>query len=95
MDLPSAPYASSGSKTGAALGLPDEIKIHHFRHTYGTFLAQEDLIGTQISMGHEDIKTTMLYVHPDDRKVRVAAARWSALLGSDAQVTERESGTNR
>ncbi len=49
-------------------------------------MAQEDLVGTQLSMGHEDIKTTMLYVHPDDRKVRVASAQWSALLRRDEQV---------
>ncbi len=43
------------------LGLPEDITIHTFRHTYGTFMAYRDLVGTQRAMGHSDIKTTMLY----------------------------------
>ncbi len=73
-------------KDREALGLPNEIKIHNFRHTYGTFMAQEDVIGTQAAMGHEDIKTTMEYVHQDDRKIREASAQWSAVLSSDTQT---------
>ena len=73
-------------KDREALQLADEIKIHNFRHTYGTFMAQEDVIGTQAAMGHEDIKTTMEYVHQDDRRIREASAQWSAVLSSDTQV---------
>ncbi len=67
------------------LELPEDITIHTFRHTYGTFMAYRDLVGTQRAMGHSDIKTTMRYVHEDARMIRKASAQWSAALHTDAQ----------
>ncbi len=42
-------------------------------------------------MGHADIKTTMGYVHPDDRMIREASAQWSTALHTDAQADGTES----
>ncbi len=42
-------------------------------------------------MGHADIKTTMRYVHEDDRMIRDATAQWSAALHTDAQGDGTES----
>ncbi len=84
------------------LGLPPDISIHTFRHTYGTYMAQRDLVGTQRAMGHSKITTTMGYVHPDDRLIRETSAQWSAALHRDKQSggtksvpeSERVNGTN-
>lgn len=48
-------------------------------------MAYLDLIGTRKSMGHSDIKTTMLYVHEDRSRSRAAAAQWCAELNSQTQ----------
>ncbi len=73
------------------LGLPSDITIHTFRHTYGTFMAYRDLVGTQRAMGHSNVQTTMGYVHRDDRMIREASEQWSAALHTDAQVDGTES----
>jgi len=78
------------SRERRRLGLPEVITIHAFRHTYGTFMAYKDLIGTQRAMGHSDIKTTMGYVHEDDRMIREASELWSAALHTDAQADGTE-----
>ena len=77
------------------LGLDKEISIHSFRHTYGTFMAYRDLVRTQRAMGHADVKTTMRYVHEDDRMTRSASDQWSAELHTDAQADGNELVTRR
>lgn len=46
-------------------GILKEVSVHTLRHTYATHLLEDglDLISVRDLLGHENIETTMLYVH--------------------------------
>ena len=50
------------------------MKLHSFRHTFGTILIAMgyDITVVKELMGHEDIKTTMIYAQADTRLLREA-----------------------
>lgn len=53
-------------RTAAArAGLPGHVHVHTLRHTFGTEVQRRgrDLARTQRLMRHEDVQTTMIYVH--------------------------------
>lgn len=69
----------------AAVGLgslrvgEDPIVFHDLRHTFGTLAVQAfPLTDVKAYMGHEDVSTTMIYVHHVPR--HDAADKLSALL---------------
>jgi integrase len=47
--------------------LPTALKLYCARHTFGTDMLAEgmDIVKVSKLMGHEDLKTTMKYLHPD------------------------------
>jgi integrase len=47
--------------------LPTALKLYCARHTWGTDMLAEgmDIVKVSKLMGHEDLKTTMKYLHPD------------------------------
>lgn len=46
-------------------GIRKEVSVHTLRHTYATHLLEDglDLVSVRDLLGHENIETTMLYVH--------------------------------
>jgi len=72
----------------------DPIVFHDLRHTFGTLAVQAfALSDVKAMMGHADISTTMIYVHHVPQTD--AAARLSALLGRDDELSVREAGVGR
>ena len=53
------------------------LGFHTLRHTFATRLLRSgtDIVTVQRLMGHASIKTTMVYVHPEDKEKRLAVAR--------------------
>jgi integrase len=61
----------------------DRVVFHDLRHTFGTIAVQAfPLSDVKAFMGHENIETTMIYVHHIPQAD--AAARLGALLHADA-----------
>jgi integrase len=59
----------------------EPIRFHDLRHTFGTLAVQiYPLSDVQAYMGHEDIKTTMIYVHHVPKTD--AAAKGSAFIAA-------------
>ena len=56
-------------------------------------MAHEDIVSAQGLMGHNDIKTTRIYAHDDDRRKREVSAQWSAQLDRHAQPIRNKSVT--
>jgi integrase len=52
-------------------------RINETGHTFATRLLRSgtDIVTVQRLMGHASIKTTMVYVHPEDKEKRLAVAR--------------------
>src|SRR4051812_3176111 len=72
----------------------DPIVFHDLRHTFGTLAVEAfALCDVKAMMGHADISTTMIYVHHVPQTD--AAARLSALLGRDDELSVREAGVGR
>lgn len=81
-------------KIARNLGIPDALKLYCSRHTYGTVTMAEtrNPALVQETMGHEDLDTTMGYVHQDvmeakrvidrynQRKLNVATATVTATV---------------
>jgi len=66
----------------ARLGLPDDLDVHSFRHTFLTWLANRTgtpLTAVQAVAGHASVVTTTLYVHRDESMLRKGMGR----LGAD------------
>jgi integrase/ribosomal protein L37E len=65
-----------------AAGLPDTIRFHDLRHTFGSYHAMEgtDLQVIQQLMNHRDFRTTLKYAHLSKSVVNTAAARSGELL---------------
>jgi integrase len=47
------------------VGLNKRIRCHTFRHSFATHLLQQgyDIRTVQELLGHQDVKTTMIYIH--------------------------------
>jgi integrase len=54
------------------LGIPEQLKLYCARHTFGTVAMRETRDPGLIrdTMGHEDLETTMIYLHPDVQRVK-------------------------
>jgi integrase/recombinase XerD len=65
------------------LGLPGELKLYCARHTFGTVAMAETRNPALVmeTMGHEDLKTTMGYMHPE--------------LGQIKQIIDRRNAENQ
>jgi integrase len=50
-----------------SLNIPDDLKLYCARHTFGTVVMEvpKTRLSCVTTMGHEDLKTTMEYMHPD------------------------------
>lgn len=52
---------------------PEKARLfgsYHFRHGVGTWLAKKSVTGTAFVMGHKDLSTTSVYVHPEEAEAR-------------------------
>lgn len=52
---------------------PEKARLfggYHFRHGVGTWLAKRSVTGTSYVMGHKDLGTTSVYVHPEEEEAR-------------------------
>ena len=51
----------------ARLNIPRDLKLYCSRHTFGTVAMDEtkNPYAVMQAMGHEDLETTMLYMHND------------------------------
>jgi integrase len=65
-----------------AAGLPDSIRFHDLRHTFGSYHAMNgtDLQIIQQLMNHRDYRTTLKYAHLSESVVNRAAAQSGELL---------------
>lgn len=60
-------------------GLPNiSVSPHKWRHAFATQVAAKakNPFALQVLLGHTDIKTTSIYVHPDDDELRRAAEEY-------------------
>lgn len=55
-----------------SLNIPDDLKLYCARHTFGTVAMAESKDPSLVrdTMGHEDLKTTMEYMHPDVGRIK-------------------------
>ena len=53
------------------LGLPKEISFHALRHSFATHLVENgiDVTFVQELLGHNDIRTTLRYMHVSQKKI--------------------------
>ena len=67
------------------------IKLHSLRHTFGTFLIGMgyDITVVKELLGHEDIKTTMVYAKADSRLLRDAIRSFELLEKSGYKMVTR------
>ncbi|HEY1937213.1 MAG TPA: tyrosine-type recombinase/integrase [Candidatus Angelobacter sp.] len=59
------------------LKINDDLKLYCARHTFGTVPMAEtkDPALVRDTMGHEDLKTTMEYMHPDIGRIKAIIDR--------------------
>jgi integrase len=59
------------------LGIPDSLKLYCACHTFGTVAMAEtrDPALVREAMGHEDLKTTMGYMHPEVERLKAIIDR--------------------
>jgi integrase len=59
------------------LNIKDDLKLYCARHTFGTVAMAEtkDPALVRDTMGHEDLKTTMEYMHPDIGRIKAIIDR--------------------
>jgi site-specific recombinase XerD len=69
------------------------MKLHSLRHTFGTCLIAVgyDITVTMELLGHEDIKTTLIYAKADTRLLREAMQSFE-LLGRNGYKREERRG---
>jgi integrase/recombinase XerD len=70
------------------------IHPHSLRHTFGTRLGELDVNVKKIQrlMGHQDIKMTLRYVHPDEESLRVAV---ELAAGKSPRIVPGEAAAGR
>ena len=83
----------SWRKERKRLSLSSEITLHTFRHDFATYVA--NLPGVPITevrdvLGHASVVVTEIYVHKDERKLRLGMAQRSAELSSETQADGTE-----
>jgi len=66
---------------------PPKAGPHMLRHTFGRhyIMAGGDVFSLQRIMGHQNVKTTMLYVHLNDSDLQVQHAKYSPLRSLDLE----------
>lgn len=75
-----AAWKEAGLKPKAAPKIPDDIRVHDLRHTYGSWLVQSG-VSLQVVrdlMGHASIKTTEIYAHLAPSQHQAAAQAMAA-----------------
>jgi hypothetical protein len=74
------------------------MKLHSLRHTFGTYLIAMgyDITVAKELLGHEDIKTTLVYAKADTRLLRDAIQSLEALgRNGYKMVTKTERGEQK
>jgi integrase/recombinase XerD len=74
------------------------MKLHSLRHTFGTYLIAMgyDITVAKELLGHEDIKTTMIYAKADTRLIRDAIRSFDVLENNGYKmVTKGERGIRK
>jgi len=61
------------------LGLPSDLKIYCGRHTFGTVVMErtKNPYVVMEGMGHEDLGTTMGYLHNDTSQLKAVIDEWN------------------
>lgn len=75
----------------AALGLSKDITPHVFRHDFASWLVNREnlpLPDVQRILGHADLATTAIYLHPDGRRTGAALKGRGKALSGNPVVTE-------
>jgi integrase len=72
----------------------ERITLHWLRHTFGTWriMAGTDMRTLQGLMGHEDIETTMIYVHLVESQKHEAARALGAFKKNCHKITIEDVG---
>ncbi len=68
------------------LGLPEDITLHTFRHDFATYIAnlpEVPITEVRDVMGHSSVVITEIYVHKDERKLRLGMAQRSKQIGTE------------
>src|SRR5205085_1288000 len=67
-------------KIAGQLGIPSELKLYCARHTFGTVAMAETRNPALVmeTMGHENLKTTMGYMHPEVGQIKQIIDRRNA-----------------
>ncbi|HYL13742.1 MAG TPA: hypothetical protein VEV41_11945 [Terriglobales bacterium] len=67
---------SVGNNRAAAIlcGLPEGLVLYCARHDFGTYVLQKtgNIAAVMNTMGHSDVRTAMVYQHPELNLVREA-----------------------
>lgn len=73
------------------LGLPDDLKLHGCRHTFGTNAIMNDVGVMKLMeiLGHTDIRTTQRYVHLAKKTDHLTASMNQAVKGVKLQKKEQ------
>jgi site-specific recombinase XerD len=81
------PYSASSAqvvfrKAAAAIGLPPELSFHSLRHSYATHMLENGIDISLIKnlLGHNDLRTTMRYLHVSNRHIQAIENPLDALL---------------
>jgi len=75
-----------------ALNLPKDITPHVFRHDFASWLVNVELLplpDVQRVLGHADLATTAIYLHPDGRRLG------EAMNGRSRSLEWQQDGNNR
>lgn len=66
-------------KVADDLGLPGDLKIYCGRHTFGTVVMEKTKNPYVVmeGMGHEDLDTTMGYMHNDTSQLKAVIDEWN------------------
>jgi len=64
----------SSARREQELGFPSRLSCYHARHAFGTYAMAETKNPALVRdvMGHADLRTTMIYQHPDLEPLRDA-----------------------
>jgi integrase/recombinase XerD len=81
------PYSASSAqvvfrRAAAAIGLPPALSFHSLRHSYATHMLENGIDVSLIKnlLGHNDLRTTMRYLHVSNLHIRTIENPLDALL---------------